>query len=208
MPTADMGVIPGDSLGDRVRGLRLGRGLTQEELAGTRFSKEYLSQIERGVSKPTRETITWLANRLGADPAYLETGVGGELELVERAEELLERQDYAAVCEALMGADLPAALPPRGPLAESWARMYPGARARARGGRRRPDDAGARDLPGLAARGAQGRARERAPPRAAGTQDLRRAGRPPERRPAAEQRRRLRASARQLRARREVPAGV
>ncbi len=126
MPTADMGVIPGYSLGDRVRGLRLERGLTQEELAGTRFSKEYLSQIERGVSKPTRETITWLANRLGADPAYLETGVGGELELVERAEELLERQDYAAVCEALTGADLPATLQLRALLAESWARMYLG----------------------------------------------------------------------------------
>jgi tetratricopeptide (TPR) repeat protein len=126
VPTADMGVIPGDSLGDRVRGLRLERGLTQEELAGSRFSKEYLSQIERGVSKPTRTTITWLADRLGADVSYLETGVGGELELVERAEELLERQEYAAVCEVLEGAQLPAALQLRALLAESWARMYLG----------------------------------------------------------------------------------
>src|SRR4051794_19808215 len=100
-PNAGMGGIPGDSLRGPGRGLRLERGLTQEELAGMRFSKEYLSQIERGVSKPTRETIAWLADRLGADPTYLETGVGGELELVERAEELLERQEYAAVCEAL-----------------------------------------------------------------------------------------------------------
>ena len=124
--TADKGVVPGDSLGDRVRELRLQRGLTQEELAGARFTKEYLSQIERGVSRPTRTTIFWLAARLGADPTFLETGVGGELELVELAEAALEQQDYAAVCEALAGASFPVALQPRALLAESWARMYLG----------------------------------------------------------------------------------
>ena len=124
--TADKGVVPGDSLGDRVRELRLQRGLTQEELAGARFTKEYLSQIERGVSRPTRTTILWLAARLGADPTFLETGVGGELELVELAEAALEQQDYAAVCEALAGASFPVALQPRALLAESWARMYLG----------------------------------------------------------------------------------
>jgi DNA-binding XRE family transcriptional regulator len=77
--TADKQVVPGDSLGERVRVLRLERGLTQEELAGSRFSKEYLSQIERGVSRPTLTTIAWLAERLGADPIFLETGVGGVL---------------------------------------------------------------------------------------------------------------------------------
>src|SRR5690242_7298382 len=109
-PTADIGVLPGDSLGDRVRDLRLQRGLTQEELAGSRFTKEYLSQIERGVSRPTRTTIAWLAERLCADAAFLETGVCGELEIVERAEELLDQQDYSGVCEALAGATLPPAL--------------------------------------------------------------------------------------------------
>jgi transcriptional regulator with XRE-family HTH domain len=36
------------SMGERVRQLRIARGLTQTELAGERFSKEYVSQIERG----------------------------------------------------------------------------------------------------------------------------------------------------------------
>jgi transcriptional regulator with XRE-family HTH domain len=49
-------------LGDRVRQLRVAAGLTQTELAGTRFSKEYVSQIERGKTRPTRETIEWLRN--------------------------------------------------------------------------------------------------------------------------------------------------
>jgi tetratricopeptide (TPR) repeat protein len=126
LPTADMGVIPGDSLGERVRQLRRLRGLTQEELAGSRFTKEYLSQIERGVSRPTLTTIEWLADRLGADPGFLETGVAGELELVERAEELLVRQDYSAVCDMLAGVTLPGSLQPRALRAQSWARMYLG----------------------------------------------------------------------------------
>ena len=53
------------SLGERVRRLRITQGLTQTDLAGERFSKEYVSQIERGKTRPTEETVTWLAERLG-----------------------------------------------------------------------------------------------------------------------------------------------
>ena len=41
------------TLGGRVRQLRIARGLTQTDLAGDRFSKEYVSQIERGKTRPT-----------------------------------------------------------------------------------------------------------------------------------------------------------
>ena len=51
----------GGRLGDRVRLLRVAAGLTQTELAGDRFSKEYVSQIERGKTRPTAETVAWLA---------------------------------------------------------------------------------------------------------------------------------------------------
>ena len=47
----------GGRLGDRLRLLRVSVGLTQTELAGERFSKEYVSQIERGKTRPTAETI-------------------------------------------------------------------------------------------------------------------------------------------------------
>src|SRR3954467_5006645 len=62
-------------LGPRLRQLRVAAGLTQSELAGQRFSKEYLSQIERGKTRPTQETIEWLAARLAVDPGYLGSGV-------------------------------------------------------------------------------------------------------------------------------------
>src|SRR5215472_2585761 len=65
-------------LGERLRQLRSAAGLTQSDLAGDRFSKEYVSQIERGKTRPTRETIEWLAARLGVDPGFLESGVAAD----------------------------------------------------------------------------------------------------------------------------------
>src|SRR5712691_12345230 len=90
-------------LGERLRQLRVSAGMTQTELAGARFSKEYVSQIERGKTRPTRETIEWLAARLGVDAGFLANGVatdelgrlGGAL---ARAEALIEslQNDEAA----------------------------------------------------------------------------------------------------------------
>src|SRR5947208_9973255 len=89
-------------LGERLRQLRVAAGLTQSDLAGERFSKEYVSQIERGKTRPTRETVEWLAARLGVDPGFLANGVAtderGRLEgALARAEALYEatRNDEA-----------------------------------------------------------------------------------------------------------------
>jgi len=66
------------SLGERLRQLRLAAGYTQSELAGDRFSKEYVSQIERGKTRPTQETVEWLASRLGVNPGFLARGVSDD----------------------------------------------------------------------------------------------------------------------------------
>jgi tetratricopeptide (TPR) repeat protein len=78
-------------LGERVRQLRVAAGLTQTELAGARFSKEYISQIERGKTRPTPETVDWLALRLGVDPGFLATGVSADDRA--KAEAMLARAD-------------------------------------------------------------------------------------------------------------------
>ena len=65
----------GARLGERLRALRIAAGLTQTELAEGRFSKEYISQIERGKTRPTDTTIAWLAERLNVDPGFLSMGV-------------------------------------------------------------------------------------------------------------------------------------
>ena len=85
----------GTRLGERVRTLRIASGLTQTQLAGERFSKEYISQIERGKTRPTAESIAWLATQLGVDPAFLGSGVSTDLRgrieaLLIRAEALTE----------------------------------------------------------------------------------------------------------------------
>jgi len=96
---------PGPRLGERVRALRVSAGLTQTELAGERFSKEYISQIERGKTRPTDATIAWLAERLGVDPAFLSIGVSTEERTkveaaLARAEALSEAHRYEEGIEA------------------------------------------------------------------------------------------------------------
>src|ERR1700692_3292597 len=78
-------------LGDRVRQLRVAAGLTQTDLAGTRFSKEYVSQIERGKTRPTRETVEWLAQQLRVDADFLQNGVSTDER--SRIETLLARAE-------------------------------------------------------------------------------------------------------------------
>src|SRR6188472_3859521 len=89
----------GSRLGERVRQLRVAAGLTQTDLAGDRFSKEYVSQIERGKTRPTRETIEWLAGKLGVDPGFLERGVSADERsrvetMLARAEALTNAERY------------------------------------------------------------------------------------------------------------------
>src|ERR1700675_3143975 len=68
----------GSRLGERLRQLRVSSGLTQTDLAGERFSKEYISQLERCKTRPTRETIEWLAQKLAGDSGFLERGVSAD----------------------------------------------------------------------------------------------------------------------------------
>src|SRR5690349_15539535 len=63
-------------VGARVRGLRTGAGLTQAELGGDRFTKEYVSQVELGKTRPSDAALAWFAQRLGVERAALE-GDGG-----------------------------------------------------------------------------------------------------------------------------------
>ena len=125
------------TLGQRLRQARVARGLTQSELAENRFSKQYVSQLERDQLRPTAATLEWLAERLGVDASYLDTGVDGrDRERIEsvvgRAEAAVEAHDYAEAIELLAEAqtalpsDSAADLELRALLAESWARMYIG----------------------------------------------------------------------------------
>ncbi len=52
-------------IGQRIRDARLRRGVSQRELAGDRFTGQYVSSLERGAVKPSMAALNYLAERLG-----------------------------------------------------------------------------------------------------------------------------------------------
>lgn len=53
------------SLGQRIRELRQSRGFTQTQLGGAELSKSFISLVERDRTRPSVETLTLMARRLG-----------------------------------------------------------------------------------------------------------------------------------------------
>lgn len=62
------------SIGGRIREARLKAGLTQQQLAGERYTKAYVSALENGVSKPSMAALNYLSGRLGVTSAALMAG--------------------------------------------------------------------------------------------------------------------------------------
>ena len=61
------------SIGARIRAARLAAKLTQQELAGERYTKAYISALELGHAKPSMAALDYLAPRLGTTPDALLT---------------------------------------------------------------------------------------------------------------------------------------
>jgi transcriptional regulator with XRE-family HTH domain len=53
------------AIGTRLRQARLAAGLTQQQLAGDRYTKAYVSALENGIAKPSMAALNYLAPRLG-----------------------------------------------------------------------------------------------------------------------------------------------
>lgn len=66
MPTS----TPPSSLAERLRAARLAANKTQQELAGDRYSKAYISAIECGKMTPSVQALGLLAERLGLPASY------------------------------------------------------------------------------------------------------------------------------------------
>jgi transcriptional regulator with XRE-family HTH domain len=63
-----------ESIGQRLRRLRLERGLSQRELASEGVSYAYISRIEAGARRPSVKALRQLARKLEVSVEYLETG--------------------------------------------------------------------------------------------------------------------------------------
>lgn len=73
-------------IGRKIKRLRLQKGITQQALIEGLFDRTYLSQIERGLKVPPRETLAILASRLGVSVKLLTE----YQEIVERVAHMLE----------------------------------------------------------------------------------------------------------------------
>lgn len=63
-----------ETVGERLRRLRLDRGLSQRELAAPGVSYAYISRIEANTRRPSVKALRMLAPKLGVTVEYLETG--------------------------------------------------------------------------------------------------------------------------------------
>ena len=69
------------AIGARIRTLRRRLGMSQAELGGPTYSHAYISHLERGARRPTREVLEHIAQRLDVDLEQLETGRDPDLDL-------------------------------------------------------------------------------------------------------------------------------
>src|SRR3954468_6096733 len=63
-----------ESIGTRLKRLRLERGLSQRDLSEPGVSYAYISRIEAGARSPSVKALRKLSRRLGVSVDYLETG--------------------------------------------------------------------------------------------------------------------------------------
>jgi transcriptional regulator with XRE-family HTH domain len=66
-----------ETIGQRLRRVRLERGLSQRALGGDGVSYAHISRIEAGSRQASVKALRMLARKLGVTADYLETGEGG-----------------------------------------------------------------------------------------------------------------------------------
>jgi tetratricopeptide (TPR) repeat protein len=54
-----------ERIGNRIRAARLGAGMTQQQLAQDRYTKAYISALEKGHAKPSMAALNFISERLG-----------------------------------------------------------------------------------------------------------------------------------------------
>src|SRR6184192_4858842 len=70
----DASPAAGETIGERLKRLRLEKGFSQRELSAPGVSYAYISRIEAGSRRPSVKALRELARKLGVSADYLETG--------------------------------------------------------------------------------------------------------------------------------------
>ncbi|MCP2338585.1 tetratricopeptide repeat protein [Actinomadura rupiterrae] len=81
-----------ETLGQRIRALRIRQGMSQAQLAYPELSDSYISLIESDKRVPAPSVVDLLATKLSCSPTYLVSGVGEDV-----VDELRVTLDYAEI---------------------------------------------------------------------------------------------------------------
>ncbi|HLN65552.1 MAG TPA: helix-turn-helix domain-containing protein [Symbiobacteriaceae bacterium] len=84
-----------ETMGDRIRRVRLARGLTQQQLAGSELTRSFICRVERGKVRPSRQVLELFAARLGKPVTYFTDETMNEDRLQAEARKLRERAQLA-----------------------------------------------------------------------------------------------------------------
>lgn len=97
-------------IGQRLKQARLEAGLSQRQLCGDVITRNMLSQIENGAARPSMDTLTFLAGRLGKSVSYFleeDTVTSPNQMLMEKAGALWEQKKFPELWQCLSGYQAP-----------------------------------------------------------------------------------------------------
>lgn len=100
-------------IGSRLKQARLEAGLSQRQLCGDVITRNMLSQIENGTARPSMDTLTFLAGRLGKGVSYFleeDTVTSPNQPLMERAGVHWEKRELSELWQCLSGYQAPDAV--------------------------------------------------------------------------------------------------
>ena len=93
-------------LGEKLRAVRMEKGMTQKQLSEGIVTRNMLSQIENGIAKPSMKTLEAFAARLGKSISFFleETAViSGNTAAMEQARKSFDTGDFSGALEHLRG---------------------------------------------------------------------------------------------------------
>ena len=84
----------GTGIGEKIRELRLKKGLTQRELAGDKITRYMLSLIESGNASPSIQTLIYICERLKTPIAYFFSESDREIALFQKMSVIDELKEH------------------------------------------------------------------------------------------------------------------
>ena len=104
-------MIPADNhLGDKIRLLRLQRGITQKDLAGEKITRNMLSLIESGSASPSVSTLLYISERLETPVGYFFSNTAEDearffkMSVIEQLKAAFEAKRYhecESICDSI-----------------------------------------------------------------------------------------------------------